>query len=199
MTPEFLKQSEIFAFLAAFFLIAIIIQQKEHQENPPIIRLSEKDESFRFELGSAEVPLRFREAIEKEIIPHLEALSQKCQCDAIEVVGHTDGVRIQQPLSNLDDKLIKAFSTSEIETLHPGSNIDLGMMRALAIIRVLKESQNSGQLRQVEFFFPYSAGQMILPNQHLAEDDLKAPDRVRRRIEIRLLKSSTRRIEEAGK
>lgn len=199
MTPEFLKQSEIFAFLAAFFLIAIILQQKEHQENPPIIRLSEKDESFRFELGSPEVPPRFREAIQKEIIPHLEELSRKCQCDAIEVVGHTDGVRIQQPVSNLDDKLLGAFLTNEIETLHPGSNIDLGMMRALAIISVLKESQNAGQLKQISFFLPYSAGQMILPDQHLAEADIKAPDRARRRIEIRLLKSSTRRIEEVGK
>jgi hypothetical protein len=200
---EFLKQSEIFAFLAAFFLIAIILQQKEaerqrgSQENPPIIRMSEEDESYRFELGSADVSPRFRQAIEKEIIPKLNERSRKFACDAIEVVGHTDGVNVTERRSNLDEKL--AASLGSDAALLPGSNMDLGMMRAMAVIRILKANRDAGRLKGVNYFFPYSAGQMIMPDQRLTEADAKTPDRGRRRIEIRLLKASMRRIEEAGR
>ncbi len=202
---EFLKQSEIFAFLAAFFLIAILLQQKaaERQqglrEHPPIIRMSEEDESFRFELGSAEVSPRFRRAIEEVIVPKLNEQGRKCGCDAIEVVGHTDGVHVSQRFSELDEKLAASFAGGKIERLLPGSNMDLGMLRALAVIKILRESRDAGRLKGVTYFFPYSAGQMIRPDQRLAEADIKTPDGSRRRIEIRLLKASERRVEEAGR
>lgn len=201
---EFLKQSEIFAFLAAFFLIAIILQQKEAEqqqgarEHPPIIRMSEEDESFRFELGSAEVSPRFRRAIENVIVPKLSEQGRRCGCDAVEVVGHTDGVNVSRRFSELDEKLAASFAGGRMEGLLPGSNVDLGMLRALAVIKILRESRDAGRLKGVTYFFPYSAGQMIMPDQRLAEADARAPDGSRRRIEIRLLKASMRRIEEAG-
>ena len=202
MRREFLKQAEAFAFLASFFLIGIILienkhafDEKKNQENPPIIILAEKNESYRFPLGSAAVPYVFREALKKNWVTQLDEMSQKYDCDAIEVVGHTDGVHISRPISDFDDKIIEAIQAGDIEGIKPGSNMDLGMMRALAIIKILKESQRSGQLKRIKYFFPYSAGQMIMPDRQVVAEDATGPDLSRRRIEIRLLKSETRRIE----
>ena len=195
MKPASLKQAEIFTFLAAIFLISAVFVEKEHQENPPIIILSEMKERYRFALGSADVPPVFRTAIQTEVIPELESRSQPCQCDTIEVVGHTDRVPMIPSYSTLDRGLSRAFATGNLEGLNPGSNVDLGMLRALAIVRILKESQRAGQLRRIQFILPYSAGQMILQNNRLDTSDTShVPEAQRRRIEIRLRKSTTRRL-----
>ena len=202
---EFLKQSEIFAFLAALFLIAIVLPDSESgreqgaREDPPIIRMSEEKASFRFELGSAEVSPQYRQAIETIIVPQLEVSLRECgNCDAIEVVGHTDGVHVSKRYSQLDEKVAVSFASGKVEGVLPGSNIDLGMLRALAILKILRESRDEGRLKGVTYFFPYSAGQMILLDESLAKDDVGKDERERRRIEIRLLRSSQRKVEEAG-
>ena len=202
MNHEFLKQAEGFAFLASFFLIGIILLDtkysdgiKKHQENPPIIILAEKNESYRFPLGSATVPSVFQEALKTRWVPFLDEKSKVFDCDTIEVVGHTDGIHISRPMSDFDDNIFEAVQTGEIDKIKAGSNMDLGMMRALAIIKILKESQKAGQLKKIHFFSPYSAGQMIRPNRQIVIKDAKDPESSRRRIEIRLLKSETRTIE----
>ncbi|MHB2154059.1 flagellar motor protein [Calditrichota bacterium GD2] len=194
MRPEFLKQSEIFAFLAAIFLISIIFMAKKEQENPPIIILSEKEKSFRFDLGSANIPTAFNNALWNQIIPFLDSLSRVYECDAIEVIGHTDGVPINSWTSNLDQNLITYFKNCNVENLSPGSNVDLGMMRALAIIQIFIKSQQKGFLKKIKYFFPYSAGQMIGVNRSLITKDAFDPDKGRRRIEIALFKSATRKL-----
>lgn len=195
MKHEFLQQAEIFAFLAAIFLINVIFLQKQQQENPPIIILSEKEKNYRFDLGSAKIPALFQQALKTHIIPILDSLSHVYDCDAIEVIGHTDGAPINNLSSNLDDKLISFFNQNQVENLSPGSNVDLGLMRALAIVQILKQSQKRGKLKKIKYFFPYSAGQMIKTNRLLMEKDSFEKDKTRRRIEIALLKSSTRKLE----
>ncbi len=192
---EFLKQSEIFAFFAAFFLLAIVLLQNKQQENPPIIILNERNAAYRFESGSATVPQAFRNALQNRIIPLLDSLSDHYDCDAIEVVGHTDETHIEPPTSNLDENIITSFNNGRVESLQPGSNVDLGMMRALAIMTILKRAQRRGYLKKIDYFFPYSAGQMIKLNRRIPTTEERRPDRARRRIEIRLLKPNTRQLE----
>ena len=195
MKHEFLKQAEIFAFLAAIFLINVIFLQKQQQENPPIIILSEKEKSYRFDLGSAKIPAPFELALKNRIIPILDSLSLVYNCDAIEVIGHTDGVPVNSSKSNLDDSLITSFNQNRVEKLTPGSNVDLGLMRSLAVIQILKQSQKKGNLKKIKYFFPYSAGQMIKTNKLLMQIDSFEKNKARRRIEIALLKSTARKLE----
>ncbi len=159
-------------------------------ESPPIIILSEQNQRYRFAVGSSEISPAFQRALDNRIIPLLEKQSQQCQCDAIEVIGHTDSLPVNSGRSNLDKKLIGAFNQKETPNLVPGSNLDLGMMRALAIVRYFKQAQQEGRLSQIEYFLPYSAGQMLTPNHTLETSLETSENESRRRIEMRLLKSS---------
>jgi flagellar motor protein MotB len=106
------------------------------------------------------------------------------------VIGHTDSLPVNSGRSNLDEKLISAFNQEQTPNLVPGSNLDLGMMRALSIIRYLKQAQKQGKLTQIKYFLPYSAGQMLKPNHTLDTSPQKTENERRRRIEMRLLKST---------
>lgn len=162
----------------------------ETPENPPIIILSERNQNYRFAVGSAEISDSFKQALDERIIPVLNRQSKRCNCDAIEVIGHTDSLPVNSGRSNLDEKLISAFNQEQTPNLVPGSNLDLGMMRALSIIRYLKQAQKQGKLTQIKYFLPYSAGQMLKPNHTLDTSPQKTENERRRRIEMRLLKST---------
>lgn len=166
---------------------AMIAQQPE---SPPIIILSERNQNYRFAVGSATISRSFQRALDNRIIPVLEEQSQRCNCDAIEVIGHTDSLPVNSGRSNLDEELIAAFTQEETPSLVPGSNLDLGMMRALSIIRYLKQAQKQGRLTQIEYFLPYSAGQMLKPDHTLDTSPETRENERRRRIEMRLLKST---------
>lgn len=163
---------------------------KQTPEAPPLIVLSEQQQSYRFPVGSAKISDSFQEALDEEIIPMLEAESERCNCDAIEVIGHTDSLPVDSGRSNLDEELIAAFGQEEHKNLVPGSNLDLGMMRALSIVSYLKQAQEKGRLEEIEYFLPYSAGQMLNPNYTLDTSAETTDNKRRRRIEMRLLQSS---------
>jgi len=185
-----LKQAEIFAFLAALFLIGIMLSEKARQDNPPIIVLSEEDKSFRFQTGSATVPDAFVNILHNKVIPQINQLSKQYHCDLIEIVGHTDGAPVINSSSNLD------YANDPDNILTAGSNTDLGMMRALNIMKILNKAAKANQLKNIKHIHPYSAGQMILPNQQLALDKPFENNSKRRRIEIRLLRSHLRRTDQ---
>ena len=184
MQADSLKRAEIFAFLAALFLIGVVLSEQQRLENPPIIILSEKNEDFRFPSGSAEVPSAFVKALQQEIIPELDRLSKRYQCDSIEIIGHTDGVPVTKSVSNMD------YITHNVRKSVPGSNLDLGMLRAISVMKVFEDAQNSGALGRIRRIIPYSAGQFVLPDKQLAWGYNRHGDDVRRRIEIRLLRSN---------
>ncbi len=163
----------------------------EVPDNPPIVILSEEKQTYRFDAGSAKISEDFKKGLQQEIIPFLEEQIDACNCDAIEVVGHTDTVPVGSGRSNLDKELIAAFREEKMPNLKPGSNVDLGMMRALSIIRYLKQvQQQQGKLTEIDYFIPYSAGQMLKPDYTLDTSNKGTDDKSRRRIEMRLLKST---------
>jgi hypothetical protein len=200
-----LKQSEIFSFLAIFFLLGVfaiesdrralrVLKEQledERRKHPPIVLLSESREDFRFPLGSAEPTVGFREAINQLIVPLLDSLGRECQCDGIEIIGHTDGVRVASQRSDLDDAAVSQLNNGTPYSLTAGSNVDLGLMRALAVMQLLRKASENGKFGHVRYWLPYSAGQLILPDRSISAAGAHENDLYRRRIEIRLLRIST--------
>lgn len=223
---DHLKNSEIFCFLAFIFLFLFVISEQQKyiqageqnkdisqlekplEDSSPspsgttVIELAETNKAHRFEVGSATLTEDFQKALKTEVIPFLKRKAENCGCDTIEIIGHTDSLYIGSSSSNLDQKLVEAFngngnSSDQDDLLIAGSNLDLGMMRALSIVRFLKQAQKDGLLPQkheagyIKYFIPYSAGQMVLNNYELETNPNSLENQNRRRIEIRLLQSST--------
>jgi outer membrane protein OmpA-like peptidoglycan-associated protein len=99
-----------------------------HPDAPPNIVLGEAD-GYKFASGSAEIEQRFRDKLREKYFPELvETIREDRRVDTIEVVGHTDSSPVIG-ISNLDTELGK----SALAQLKPGSNADLGLLRALAV------------------------------------------------------------------
>jgi flagellar motor protein MotB len=148
----------------------------------PII-IDEKSGGFTFSSGSAELPMGFKKYLQETIIAKIEkATANNKNIDFIQIIGHTDSQGISN-LSNLDAKLTSAATGNErITGLKAGSNTDLGLMRAVAVVQFLQQEKG---LENVNFR-AYSAGQLYLPSGELAKIDRGADD-TRRRIEIRFI------------
>jgi outer membrane protein OmpA-like peptidoglycan-associated protein len=183
--------SNAFMILVLFLFLTIIISQITNIQNkdaPPIIVIKDKGD-YRFALGSAEIPPKMLGYIFREIVPAIETTSNKYGINVVEIIGHTDATPNGNVNSNLDVNLEKVVSgTFPVTKLQYGSNADLGLMRALSVVKILRNIQNKqGRLKGLSFR-AYSAAQLILPNGKLAE---VAPvknqqqDETRRRIEIR--------------
>lgn len=184
-------------------------QDLEHALNdkPPIIKIAEagKDgkKEYRFESGKANVSSEFKEALRnggfKELAAEILSRNREIRTvDTLEIIGHTDGVAVATH-GNLDN-LLPAFladSPSVFLRLTPGSNNDLGLLRALAIksewLEFVAEHANRVQLGQIEVRC-YSAGQTIPEGIEPSDVRIRSVDLFKkenekfRRIEIRLTK-----------
>lgn len=151
---------------------------------PPILVIEDKG-AYRFASGSAEIPKPMLTYIGKKIVPEIERKTKEYQINVVEVIGHTDGQANGTVTSNLDINLEKvAGAKMPVRNLHSGSNADLGLIRSLAVVRVLRDIQTkNGRLKGLKFR-AYSAAQLILPNGDFAPIN-RNPDATRRRIEIR--------------
>ena len=122
--------------------------------------------------------------VREKVIPEIEKTikEKKGAIDFIQVIGHTDG-QANNKVSNLDQN-IEAIANGKntINTLNPGSNADLGLMRALAVIQEIQKTKRFNNIK----FRAYSAGQLYLSSGDLAPVNRKA-DETRRRIEIRFI------------
>ncbi len=180
------------AFMIMSFLLLISLLQsistadklksanKKLESASPII-IDEKSGNFKFPSGSAELTPDLKKYIQKTIIPRIQRETVRGDIDFIQVIGHTDSQGISNA-SNLDAKLtLAATGNAKINALQAGSNTDLGLMRAVAVVQFL----NTNKLGAVKFR-AYSAGQLYLPSGKLAPIDIQAND-ARRRIEIRFI------------
>ena len=157
------------------------IANKRLQSASPII-IDEQSGKFKFKSGSAELNRALKKYIQAQIIPTIKTTIANKEIEFIQVIGHTDGQGINHK-SNLDRTLEKvARGNTPVKKLLPGSNADLGLMRALAVVQ---EVQKTRGMENVEFR-AYSAAQLYLPSGKLAPVDRNA-DETRRRIEIRFI------------
>ena len=182
--------SNAFMILCFLLLLVLFQSQKLNQElieanrrlqsASPIV-IDENSGKFKFKSGSAELNPQLTSYIVEEISPEIKNILRSREIDFIQVIGHTDGQGTQQN-SNLDRTLeTVAQGQQPVSRLSAGSNADLGLMRALAVVQKLESSG----LKNVEFR-AYSAAQLYLPSGNLASVN-RQPDETRRRIEIRFI------------
>lgn len=182
--------SNAFMILSLLLLLVLVQSQKLNQnlkqankrlQSASPIVIDESSGKFKFTSGSAELNSQLQNHISTKISPEINKILQEREIDFIQIIGHTDGEGTKQN-SNLDKTLeTVALGTQPVSKLSAGSNADLGLMRALAVVQ---ELQKIG-LKNVDFR-AYSAAQLYLPSGKLASIDRK-PDETRRRIEIRFI------------
>jgi flagellar motor protein MotB len=152
---------------------------------PPFFSLGEADH-FYFESGKATLRPEFLAKLKATIIPALAQNIKDYGVDVVEVIGHTD----EQPMSgssNLDQHIIQA-STGRfpIGGLHSTDNAGLALARAVSVARVLRADPRLANVTVL----PLSGAQMIVPVDHMADGTQRGSDQSRRRIEIRLRRST---------
>ncbi|MBD2443815.1 flagellar motor protein [Dolichospermum sp. FACHB-1091] len=179
--------SNAFMILVLFLFLTIIISQisdKKSTDAPPIIVI--KDEgAYRFASGSAEISQEMSNYILQKIVPEIEARTKQYGINVVEIIGHTDGQANGQVTSNLDVNLENVVSGNiQVGNLRAGSNADLGLMRALSVVKALRDIQTKENRLSGLSFRAYSAAQLILPNGQFAAI-ARQDDVTRRRIEIR--------------
>lgn len=184
--------------LATILLLLVAYVYVTRGAGPPIIILSEDNPVYRFASGSAEITEGFKQEFVREYLPQLERYTKHYRTNVVEVVGHTDAQPVGASTSNLDALLIPAYHQGRAAELRPGSNVDLGLMRALAVVEMMRELQAEGYLSGIEFFHPISSGQLLLADRQPATVDEARPDISRRRIEIRILRSATTVVSPPG-
>jgi hypothetical protein len=168
------------------------------KDRPPNIQISEQKEEYRFASGSSWMAPKFVEGLTgnefarlaQEIVERQEA--GRVKVDTLEIIGHTDG----EPLTrggNLDVRLpeVLAGRAGLISSLVPGSNNDLGLLRALAVReqweKFIQTHPNRDALLRIQVRC-YSAGQTVLPEpiDSPTAKVFKEPNAKARRIEMRL-------------
>jgi len=152
---------------------------------PPFFSLSEAGGYF-FDSGKATLRPEFERNLKSQVIPMLARSVEDYDVDVVEVIGHTDEVPMSGR-SNLDSALIQAsIGRVPVGALRSTDNAGLAMARAVAVVHLLRADP---QLRRVSIL-PLSGAQMIVPVDHVADGTAGSDDQRRRRIEIRLRKST---------
>ncbi len=153
---------------------------------PPIINLSEADGYF-FATRSAELRPDFEAKLRAAVVDRLVDIAKAFPVDVIEVIGHTDERPVSGGQSNLDRELAAVISgAAGVEQLQPADNAGLGLARALAVVKVLSSEPRLRTFR----ILPLSGAQLIGTDGRLTRWDEQGDVRERRRIEIRMRKST---------
>ena len=153
---------------------------------PPIISLSEAGGYF-FAKGSAELSSQFEQRLKSDVIPLLVETARKFGVDVVEVVGHTDELPIGTRLSNLDRDLPSVLrGNAPVGVLKPADNAGLGLARSVSVVKNLIQDSRMEGLRVL----PLSGAQLIQTDETLTRGGETGDVQQRRRIEIRLRKST---------
>lgn len=162
----------------------------EKLKSPPVIVIRDS-QARRFESGSAEISGDLKGFIEGDLVKQIESFAKEYKGYVVEVIGHTDGQVNKESGSNLDTQLEQVTKGNEsVNSLTPGSNADLGLMRALAVVKQLQENPSLKELGLQ--FRAYSAAQLYSPGGDFAGAN-RNPDQSRRRIEVRFTPSAVER------
>ena len=150
---------------------------------PPVVVIQDSG-GYQFDSGSAKLPKNLKNYITMDLVDRMERISQQRNLYVVEIIGHTDG-QVNFGSGNLDRQLEEvAQGKQPVDSLKPGSNADLGLMRALEVVKQLQTiQQQTGRLEGVQFH-AYSAAQIQLPTGEFSPAN-REPDASRRRIEIR--------------
>ena len=188
-------QSEIFIVLMIVMILLFIItslylaQLKEHQQ-PPLIVLDEAH-GYSFHSSSASLNPKFQNQLTSLVVNKIKTFAKEHKCDIVEIYGYTD----TQPFSknstgsDFDQELHECLTIGcDIDNIQASSNLELGMKRAVSVVRFLKPKlmHTNSPIRIIR---PYSAGQFIDEKGGISPLNNARGDKRRRRIEIRLSRS----------
>jgi outer membrane protein OmpA-like peptidoglycan-associated protein len=184
-TKTMLTPQQIAAFIAQG--IAASKSQNDGRHNwPPIINLSEAA-GYYFATGSADLTPDFATELRTVVVTRLLEIAGSFDVDVIEVIGHTDEQPVTNRASNLDRTLASVSSGgSGAGLLQWADNAGLGLARALAVVKVLAADPRLRAFR----ILPLSGAQLIDTDGRLTRWDGLGDVRERRRIEIRMRKST---------
>ncbi len=161
----------------------VTAENRRLKSAPPVVVIQDSGE-YQFASGSASLPVELQSYITTDLVNLIEQISQQNNLYVVEIIGHTDGQVNFNSVSNLDRQLeAVAQGKKSINSLTPGSNADLGLMRSLEVVKKLQAAQKQGRLPGVKFR-AYSAAQLQLPSGEFASEN-RQPNARRRRIEIR--------------
>jgi len=152
---------------------------------PPIIILSEADK-YSFASGSADLSPEFQSALSKTVVERLLQIINEYDVNVVEVVGHTDEQALHPRYSNLDKTLASFVDGSTTEKLIPSDNAGLGFARAVSVVKILAADERLKGLS----ILPLSGAQMVDIGDKISTTNSHAPAEKRRRIEIRVRRSS---------
>jgi len=155
---------------------------------PPIISLPDA-ENFSFEIGCAQLTDGFKQQLGSDIANQILQVLNEYQADVIEVIGHTDLQPMNQAIrtTNLDAESQKFFISDRDIDLRAKDNAGLGYARALSVTKQLKKiPELSGYT-----ILPYSAAQMISPDETINLDPDAFESSQLRRIEIRVRRKNS--------
>lgn len=159
-----------------------LTRQIDQLKAPPVVIIEDSGD-YKFSSGSAELSPKLKEDITNTLVDKIEQITRERDIYVVEVIGHTDGQINSRRSGNLDNILEKVANGDTSVKLEAGSNADLGLMRALAVVKTLQEIQRTGRLQGLQFR-AYSAAQLLGLNGEFAPIN-REPDTQRRRIEIR--------------
>jgi flagellar motor protein MotB len=152
---------------------------------PPFFSLSEA-RGYYFDSGKATLRLGFEQNLRTEVIPRLARFIDEYGIDVVEVIGHTDEVPMVG-VSNLDSRLIAASKgTFPIASLRSTDNAGLALARAVSVVTVLRSDPRLSKVS----ILPLSGAQMVVPVDKVADGRSAGSDQSRRRIEIRLRRTT---------
>lgn len=172
--------------IAAIIQKGLVLPKPDGHKWPPIINLSDAA-GYNFEVGSAELSPEFKLKLGGPITRLILDRARQYDTDVIEVVGHTDEQPIGLRPSNLDTGLVPVLNgTADVASLVPADNAGLGLARAVSVVGLLRQNPQFSQYK----LLPLSGAQLINNNGSLATTGIPADLRQRRRIEIRLRKST---------
>ncbi len=120
----------------------IVLTSEEYRKlnaKSPVVLIPEQG-NMHFKTGSAVLSDEFRAALEANIFPDLDRNLQAFgdRVNTLVIVGHTDTQPIRSGHGNLDDNLLPVLHQQKaVSLLVPGSNADLGLMRAASVREVL--------------------------------------------------------------
>ncbi|RYD44493.1 MAG: hypothetical protein EOP85_09415 [Verrucomicrobiaceae bacterium] len=172
--------------------------KRQLHDKPPIIQISEQKQEYRFGSGSSTMSEAFVAGLRTNEFARLsgEIIARqqegRVKVDTLEIIGHTDGIAISRK-GNLDEALpdVLAGGSEGMPALVPGSNNDLGLLRALSVrdqwLSYIATRPEHAVLAKIHVRC-YSAGQTILPKQVAApaSGNFRSDDPSARRIEMRL-------------
>jgi hypothetical protein len=199
MSNAFIILALLLIFVTLKLSTSVVAPPSAPQTNsrtaPPYIVISDIEGNY-FDPGKSDLGTSLKSYIEGNVVNKIESAINQYRINLIEVIGHTDG----QPVGSsdqgvlldqgLEEVALTPYTTPVPKTLRPLSNADLGLMRALEVVRFLKAIQNDEQrlkgIDPLTGFRAYSAAQLTLISGEFASKNDRLSVQQRRRIEIRL-------------